>query len=85
MTQNAEEENEVSDFNEVESREARDYNRGAVLANIHETYLHEGTMSGRVVKRWLMAVNDYLNRIPVDEWQTAKESMRLHLEKRGYA
>ena len=83
MTQNDEERNALSDFNDLESQEARDYNRGAVLANIHETYLGEGFIKGNAVKRWLMEVNNYLQRIPKDEWETAKVAMRMHLEKRG--
>jgi len=82
---NDEERNALSDFNEVDNRESRDYNRGAILANIHETYLTDGLIKGNAVKRWLMEVNAYLNRIPKDEWESAKEAMRLHLTKRGYA
>jgi len=84
MTQTDAGENALSDFNELESREARDYNRGAVLANIHETYLSEGLIKGNAVKQWMREVNSYLQRIPDDEWDTAKEAMRLHLTKRGY-
>ena len=85
MTQNEEEKNALHDFNDLESREARDYNRGAVLANIHETYLGEGYIKGNVVKKWLLEVTDYLHRIPEEEWKSAKAAMRLHLDKRGYA
>ena len=84
MTQNEEEKNALSDFNDVESQEARDYNRGAILANIHEQYLGEGLIKGNAVKQWLSEVNAYLQRIPAREWQGAKEAMRLHLDKRGY-
>jgi len=84
LTQNDEERNALSDFNDLESQEARDYNRGAVLANIHETYLGEGLIKGNAVKQWLGEVNSYLQRIPAGEWQGAKDAMRVHLEKRGY-
>lgn len=84
MTQKEEEGKELHDFNDIESRELRDYNRGAVLANIHEQYVTDGVLQGGVLRQWLEAINSYLNRIPSDEHQSAKDAMSLHLTKRGF-
>ena len=84
MTQNDGEENALHDFNEIQNRELRDYNRGAVLANIHEQYITEGVLQGGVIRQWLQAINEYLARIPIDEHKSAKDAMALHLDKRGF-
>ncbi len=84
MTKNEEEKNELMDFNDLESRELRDYNRGAVLANIHDKYLSDqGTIHNRAMRGWLNELSDYLARIPNGEHQSAKDAMKLHLMKRG--
>ncbi len=76
--------NEVSDFNDIENRELRAYNRGAVLATIHEKYVGErGTIAGRTLSYYLSAISSYLARIPFGEVEEAKEAMSLHLEKRN--
>jgi len=74
---------ELHDFNDVEPRELRAYNRGAVLANIHGKYVQGDTIHGSVMSGWLAELNDYLVRIPSGEVQEAKDAMKVHLEKRG--
>ena len=82
MIQNADDKNDLHDFNDLESRDLRDFNRGAVLANIHDKYVIDGNIHNRAMKAWLMDLNAYLSRIPVAEIEGAKESMKLHLKKR---
>ena len=74
----------VSDFNDIQNAELRAYNRGAVLASIHEQYITEGVLQGGVIRQWLQAINEYLARIPIDEHKSAKDAMALHLDKRGF-
>ncbi len=84
MTQSEDGANALHDFNDVASREMRDYNRGAVLANIHEGYINEsGGISNSNMYNWLSDIASYLARIPSDEHLSAKEAMRIHLRKRG--
>lgn len=83
MTQNVDDKNELHDFNDIEPRELRAYNRGAVLANIHETYTNEGKISGQAIEPWLAEINSYLGRMPAGEQQEAKDAMKTHLIKRG--
>ena len=82
MIQNVEEKNDLHDFNDLESRELRDYNRGSVLANIHDKYVVDGEISSKNMDAWLRELKAYLDRIPVAEIGSAKDSMRLHLIKR---
>ena len=84
MTQSVDEKKEVSDFNDVEHAELRNYNRGAVLANIYEGYVVNGTIPAKDIKLWLYDVSAYLSRIPDFEVQAAKDMMKVHLEKRGW-
>ena len=77
-----EDKNELHDFNDIESRQLRDYNRGAVLANIHDKYVVEGKIGNQAMKSWLQELNAYLSRIPVAEIGSAKDAMKLHLKKR---
>ena len=78
-----EEKNELHDFNDVEPRELRDYNRGAVLANIHDKYVGDNGIHPQAMESWLRELNAYLSRIPAEEVPTAKNAMVTHLNKRG--
>ena len=82
MQQNEDVANELHDFNDIEPRSLRDYNRGAVLANIHDKYVVEGKIASRAMENWLKELQSYLSRIPVAEVGSAKDAMKLHLQKR---
>jgi hypothetical protein len=74
----------VSDFNELEDIGARNYNRGQVLANIFESYVHEGCIPARNFKGFLYEAASYLARIPIEEHDLVKSSLRRTLTARGY-
>ncbi len=76
-----ENDNALHDFNDINLRELRDYNRGAVLANIHEKYCEE--TEGIALQHYLKDMTSYIQRIPLNEVQGAKDSMKVHLKKRG--
>jgi len=77
-----EEQNELSDFSDIESEDLRNFNRGAVLANIHSKYVRGDSIPTSLIANWLEDLHAYLKRLPVKEIEGAKESMRLHLSKR---
>ena len=82
MIQHVDVKNELHDFNDIESAELRAYNRGAVLANIHDKYVVEGKIASHAMKAWLAELHGYLKRIPAAEIGSAKDAMKLHLKKR---
>ncbi len=84
MTQSEDDENALHDFNDIENEELRAYNRGAVLANIHEKYCKKtGGVPSMFMQHYINDMTSYLQRIPLNEVQGAKESMKVHLKKRG--
>ena len=82
MIQHVDVKNELHDFNDIESAELRAYNRGAVLANIHDKYVIDGAISSKAMPAWIAELKRYLDRIPVAEIGSAKDAMKLHLRKR---
>ncbi len=84
LTQSEDDANALHDFNDIENEELRAYNRGAVLANIHEKYCEEtGGVASILMQHYINDMTSYIQRIPLNEVQSAKESMRVHLNKRG--
>lgn len=78
-----------STFHDVEDKELRDMNRGAILANIFERYTTKDFRGNEQLlpKDFsLMAreLDEYLSRIPQKERGYANKCMRVHLKERGY-
>lgn len=73
-------------FCDVEDEILRNFNRGAVLANIFERYVDKRTkrLMGHDFVRCIREIEQYLGLIPENEQADAKASMRIHLEERGY-
>ncbi len=79
-----ENDNALHDFNDINLRALRDYNRGAVLANIHEKYCEEtGGVASILMQHYIEDMTSYLDMVPINEVQSAKDSMKVHLKKRG--
>jgi len=57
LTQNVDDKNELSDFSDIESEELRNYNRGAVLANIHSKYVRGDSIPTSLISKWLEALH----------------------------
>lgn len=68
-------------FSEIQDEELRNYNRGAVLANLYEDNLMEGTK--QCSEYGVSAVQAYLKRIPVEELSDAMRYMNEMLIVRG--
>ena len=85
MTQNVDDVSDLNDFNEVENRQLRSYNRGAVLANIYDKHF-KNTKQIKVTSfaDMLGEISAYLDKIPDNEKGEAQSEMILHLRKRGY-
>ncbi len=85
MGQNENDRNELSDFNDIESEELRAYNRGVIMANIHERYIGEtGVLAANHYQYYIKEIIAYTSRFPVNEQKGAHEAMTMHLKKRGY-
>ena len=69
--------NELPRFTDIKDEALRDKNRGAILANIYETY-------SKSEDQLLHYLSTYLDRLPESEREVATFFMTIHLKQRGY-
>ena len=69
--------NELPSFSNIKDIGLRSRNRGAILANIYETYKKsKGDL--------LSALESYIGRFPKEEREGIEGYMLFHLKQRGY-
>lgn len=75
-------------FEDVDDYELRAYNRGAVLANIYESYVTEAPRGTQLLaKDFALCTRDldsYFSMMPEHERGDARKAMMEHLARRGY-
>ena len=68
---------ELPDFKSIEDFTLRSHNRGAILANIYESYV------GSEVEL-INSLEEYMYLMPEAEKEAAEGYMLFHLKQRGY-